>query len=111
SLDAQGRIIALNFYHPIHGCVTLTTADPFPEEHRYVPGAVRMYRKSLAALAGFGVYFIQPIEAIESRLLEDAIPQHRLTFADSGGAVVTTWAERGGAVQQWQVKGVWAPWG
>ena len=112
SLDAQGRMIALNFYHPVYGYVTLTTAEPFPEDQRYVPAAVRAYRASLATLTGFGVYFnLQEIESAESRMLENAIPQVRLALSDGGSALVTTWAERGGAVQRWEIKGAQARWG
>lgn len=55
SLDARGRFIAINFYHPEHGYVTLTSAPPFPDEERYNPAAVRAYRASLPRLEGFGV--------------------------------------------------------
>jgi hypothetical protein len=41
SLDSFGRLIALNTFHPRHGYVTLTSADPFPEPERYNPAAVR----------------------------------------------------------------------
>lgn len=112
SVDSQGRMIALNFYHPVQGYVTLTTAEPFPEDQRYVPAAVRAYRSSLAALTGFGVYFnLQDIESAESRMLENAIPQVRLALSDGGSALATTWAERGGAMQHWQIKGAQARWG
>lgn len=112
SVDTQGRMIALNFYHHVYGYVTLTTAEPFPEDQRYVPAAVRAYRSSLAALTGFGVYFnLQEIESAESRMLENAIPQVRLALSDGGSALVTTWAERGGAVQRWAIKGAQARWG
>ncbi|MBK8034379.1 MAG: hypothetical protein IPK17_33745 [Chloroflexi bacterium] len=66
SVDQSGRIIALNFYHPEHGYVTLTSADPFPDDQRYDVAAVRAYRKSLAELEGFGVQFDVPIQSVHS---------------------------------------------
>jgi hypothetical protein len=47
SVDAYGRIIALNCYHPRHGYMTLSSAPPFPESERYNPAAVRAYRFGL----------------------------------------------------------------
>ena len=43
SVDANGRLIAL--IHPRHGFVTLTAADPFPEDRRHDPAEVRRYRQ------------------------------------------------------------------
>jgi len=56
SVDSFGRFIAINFYHPVHGLVTLTSADPFPDSERYNPAVVRAYRASLARLTGFGIH-------------------------------------------------------
>ena len=98
SVNAQGRIIALNFYHPQHGYVTLTSADPFPESERYNPPAVRAYRASLTELDGYGLSFDVPITTRHSALLENALPQHHLTV--SGVEVtVTTFPNGRGAVQ------------
>ena len=54
SMDAEGRIIALNTYDPVHGYITLTSAEPFPDEDRYDPAKVRAYRAGLAKMTGFG---------------------------------------------------------
>lgn len=100
SVDSSGRLIALNTYHPQHGFVSLTVADPFPEERRYNPAAVRRYRAGLAQLDGFG-----PFGRVTQRtaaLLADAIPQVRLTFNDGRRAVMTAWAQGGGAFQCWE---------
>lgn len=110
SLDADGRIIALNFYHAAHGYVTLTTADPFPESERYNLNAVRAYRASLAHLQGFGFHFAEPITRRETRLLASAVPHVRLTFQNSATADVTTFAHERGAVQIWNVQGVTPRW-
>src|SRR5690606_18115059 len=44
SIDRNRRVVALNTYHPQHGFVTLTAADPFDEARRYDQAAVRDYR-------------------------------------------------------------------
>lgn len=110
SLDADGRIIALNFYHAVYGYVTLTTADPFPESERYNPEAVRTYRADLASLQGFGFHFGEPVIQRETRLLESAVPFIRLTFQNSATAEVTTFAHERGAVQIWNVQHVTPRW-
>ena len=68
SVDASGRLIALNTYHEQVGFVTLTTADPFPESQRYNPEAVRHYRAGLALLDGFGPQFASPVTGRAARL-------------------------------------------
>ncbi len=98
SVNADGRLIALNFYHPQHGYVTLTSAAPFPEAERYHPAAVRAYRAGLVAQDGFGVRFDPPVERQSARLIESAIPQIELRFAE-GEASVITFACAQGAVQ------------
>ncbi|MBC6935600.1 MAG: metal-independent alpha-mannosidase [Chloroflexi bacterium] len=109
SLDEAGRLIALNAYHPQHGYITLTAADPFPETERYNPAAVRAYRAGLAELRGFGLQFDQtPIER-ETSLLESAIPQTRLVFT-GGAADVTTFADDQGAAQIWNWRGLQPRW-
>ncbi len=110
SLDADGRIIALNFYHAAHGYVTLTTADPFPESERYNPAAVRAYRAGLVSLRGFGLHFDEPIIQREAALLDSAIPHLRLIFQNGGAAEVTTLAHERGVVQIWDVRGVTPRW-
>jgi len=100
SVDADGRLIALNAYHPRCGYVTLTSADPFSEEQRYNPAAVRQYRAGLAALTGFGPD-LGEVTQREAQLIADAIPALALTRADGAPASVITWAEGGGAFQLW----------
>lgn len=91
SVDQNGRIIAINSYHPKHGYVTLTTATPFPEDKRYDPPSVRAYRRGLATLEGFGFTFPDnPIIKREAWLIEDAIPQIRLFFENNVRADITT---------------------
>ncbi len=99
SVNADGRLIALNFYHPVHGYVTLTSADPFPEVERYHPAAVRAYRASLVTQDGFGVRLEQPVLDHAARLRASAIPQIDLTTADDR-LTVTTFAYAQGAVQR-----------
>jgi hypothetical protein len=102
SVDAEGRLIALNSFHEQSGYVTLTAADPFPEDQRYNPAAVRHYRAGLARLVGFGPQ-VAPVARREAFLLADAIPQIRLTFGGGTQATMTAWAHSGGAVQLWTV--------
>jgi hypothetical protein len=100
SVDADGRLIALNTLHEQFGYVTLTTADPFPEEQRYNPAEVRRYRAGLAQLVGFGPQ-AAPVVRRDVLLIADAIPQIRLVFGDDTQATMTAWAHAGGAVQLW----------
>lgn len=88
SLDANGRIIALNFYHPEYGYVTLTSADPFPDDKRYDQAAVRAYRKSLTELEGFGfseeniqTYVVNGCVVQTCRTEPDAVPRFRGRFS------------------------------
>lgn len=99
SVNADGRLIALNFYHPQHGYVTLTSAEPFPEAERYHPAAVRAYRAGLAAQDGYGLRLSAPVTARRARLLASAVPEIEL---EAGGerASVTTFASARGALQQ-----------
>jgi hypothetical protein len=105
SVDAGGRLIALNRFHPRHGYITFTVAEPFTEEARYQPAQVRAYRKQLAALQGFGPYFTEPVMRREVSLLEDAIPHVRLYLTHGGQVEVTTLADKLGAIQHWIIKG------
>lgn len=98
SVNADGRIIALNFYHPMHGYVTLTSAEPFDESRRYNAAAVRAYRASLAAQDGYGLRLAAPISDCHIRLRESAIPEITLQTAD-GQVIVTMFADARGAVQ------------
>lgn len=82
SVNRDGRIIAINFYHPIYGYATLTSAPPFDETQRYNPEAVRRYRHSLTKLDGFGLMFHLPIVQREAWLVEDALPYIRLTLGN-----------------------------
>ena len=110
SLDPDGRLIAVNTFHPAHGYVTLTTADPFPEDRRYDPAEVRRYRAGLAALEGFGPRWAAPVIRREVVLLEGAIPRVRLALANGGSAEVTTFAHGGGALQLWRITGTEPRW-
>lgn len=110
SLDTNGRVIALNTYHPQHGFVTLTTADPFDEARRYDPAAVRAYRAGLTALRGFGPHFGQPVLQRQAVLLDGALPHVRLTLGSGDVVEVTTWAQDGGALQAWEHPGLIPRW-
>jgi hypothetical protein len=111
SLDSNGCLIALNSYHPQHGYVTLTTAEPFPEDKRYDQAAVRAYRAGLANLVGFGFHFDSPVIERKTTLLESAIPYFELHFADGARAEVTTWASGGAAFQRWRILNANPYWG
>lgn len=110
SLDRSGRPIALSFYHPQQGYITLTSADPFPEAERYNPAAVRAFRARLADLEGFGLRFDKPLIRREASLLENVVPQHQLVFEGGGSAQIITLADSGGALQWCRVEGVSARW-
>lgn len=100
SLDWNGRIIALNWYHPQHGYVTLTSADPFPEDQRYNPSAVRAYRAGLAQLEGFGFQF----KHSESRMiwLTTGGMSPLIVGLGEGRASVDIKIEAGCVVQSWE---------
>lgn len=83
SVNLDGRLIAINTYHPEHGYITLTSIPPFPDEDRYNQKKVRAYRKSLVHNEGFGLQFEQEIVKREYFLIEDAIPFMRFTLADN----------------------------
>ncbi len=110
SVDRDGRIIALNSYHPLHGYVTLTAAAPFSESERYHQMAVRAYRAHLVQLHGFGLDFRQPVIRREISLLEDAIPHIRLMFEGGASAEITTFACDGGVIQTWRAEGTTPSW-
>src|SRR5690606_1858917 len=82
SVNQDGRLIALNTYHPLHGYITLSSVPPFPEEQRYHQPSVRTYRRSFVTDGGFGMQFEKTIVKREAWLIGDAIPHIRLTFAD-----------------------------
>jgi hypothetical protein len=101
----DGRITAINAYHPVYGYVTRTAAPPFPEDQRYNPQAVRAYRASLVATAGFGLHFVIPVLKREAWLIEDAIPCVRLTLENGVTAEVFTFVpvnQPVGVVQWWR---------
>lgn len=102
-VDDHGGLIALNSYHPVHGYVTLTTAEPFSERERYQPDAVRAYRRSLPTLHGAGLRFETPVS--DSAFAQDSsaplVPTLRLELADGSAATVATFACDGGACQLW----------
>lgn len=105
SVNQDGRMIALNTFHSVVGYVTLTSAPPFAEEQRYDARAVRAYRQQMTELDGYGVDFAGDIVRRKARLLEDAIPHIRLTFADGATADVITFvpsSQPQGVIQLWQ---------
>lgn len=110
SLNADGRLIALNAPHPVHGYITLTSAAPFTEADRYHPARVRAYRAGLVHLDGFGPAFDSAPLKREAYLLADAIPRIRLTFADGGQAQITAFAVEGGALMICDCDGVTPHW-
>lgn len=102
-INQEGRIIALNAYHPEHGYVTLTSAPPFTESERYNPQMVRAYRRSLVQQVGFGLQFAAPIVSREAWLQDDLYPCVRLTLADGSQAECLTYPAQGqGVVQRWK---------
>jgi len=106
SVDPNGRVVALNTYHPQHGYVTLTAADPFDETRRTDQEAVRAYRAALVALRGFGPFFADPIIQRQALLLDGAVPSVRLTLASGDTVESVTWAQDGGAIQCWEHPGL-----
>jgi hypothetical protein len=110
SVNPDGRLVAVNAYHPVYGYVTLTGTPPFPEEQRYNPQAVRAYRRALADQDGFGLRFEALIVGREAWLIEDAIPQVRLALGSGASADVITFVPEGegsddppvGVVQVWR---------
>ena len=110
SVDINGRLIALNAFHPQEGYVTFTVAPPFTEKDRYDQKAVRAYRAGLAILTGFGPVFEAPVQSREVRLLGDAIPQIHLELEGVGSATTTILALQGGVIQRWDFRGVTPLW-
>lgn len=103
SVNQDGRIIALNAYHPEHGYVTITTVPPFQEAERYNPQAVRAYRQSLVDQEGFGLAFDEPVIARDAWMQDDLYPGVRLTFKSGSQAECLTYSFRGQAViQRWK---------
>ncbi|MBK8025833.1 MAG: glycoside hydrolase family 125 protein [Chloroflexi bacterium] len=107
SVDAHGRIIALSFYQPEHGYVTLTTADPFPDDKRYDQPAVRAYRAGLAALDGFGVEFDSPVKWVYTQAQSGVTPDVAtgLRFQDRTNATGMTFVYGITAYQRWRLNG------
>lgn len=104
SINSDGRIIAINTFHPKHGYITLTSAPPFSEADRYNPDAVRAYRHSLTELDGFGLRFKSPIASYEAWLIEDAIPYIKLQLENGVEAHVITFVpvrNQNGVMQIW----------
>ncbi len=109
SVDAEGCIIALNAYHPTHGYVTLSAAEPFPETERYNPGAVRAYRKGLAGLRGFGFRLPDPSSKLSYPQLDLPLPRVQIQ-SDQGSLVSDTWVHRGRVYQHVSAQGATPIW-
>jgi hypothetical protein len=103
-VDVNGRLLALNTFHPQHGYVTLTVANPYPEDRRYDQAAVRAYRAGLVTLNGFGPDVTQPVVQRQAFLLADMIPEVCLAFANGRYAETVVWAHEGGATQIWEIE-------
>ncbi|MBW4438315.1 MAG: glycoside hydrolase family 125 protein [Pleurocapsa minor GSE-CHR-MK-17-07R] len=103
SVDAYGRIIALNFYHHKHGYATLTSAPPFDESKRYDPSAVRAYRAALANLEGFGINPSVPLEPVSAT--SDGICVRQELAGESARCSVVTYVAGGIVVQHWEAEG------
>lgn len=111
SVDAQGRLIAVNTYHAAYGYATLTAAEPFPEAARYDSAAVRAYRRGLAALDGFGPGFSQPLVHVLADHEQPVVPHLQLLFADGTQAECTTFVHEGGVIQLWSIPAHGVEWG
>lgn len=96
SVDATGRLIALNSYHPVHGYVGLTTADPFPETERYNAAAVRAYRRGLPLLRGAG--YDGAISGGDWQM-DGLVAVQSVTITNDAKATIHTWACDDGACQ------------
>lgn len=105
SVDAHGRLIALNFYHAEHGYVTLTSADPFPDDQRYDQAAVRAYRRSLAELDGFGVTFDEPVKWVYTRNGAGSMVSSGIRFEDRADATGSTFVYGLTTYQRWTFGG------
>lgn len=104
SVNAHGRLIAVNGYSSRHGYLTLSATPPFPDADRYQPEKVRAYRRGLAQDDGFGVAFESPVVAQEAWLEDDLYPHVRLSLADGESAECVTWAVAGvGVAQAWRL--------
>ncbi len=106
SVDQSGRIIALNFYHPEHGYVTLTSADPFPDDQRYDVSAVRAYRKSLAELEGFGIQFDAPIQSVQTENRYGSTVHTKIIFEDTRSVEADTFVYGVTTYQRWKLNGI-----
>lgn len=103
SINRQGRLIALNAYHPEHGVVTMTSASPFPDESRYDGGLVRAFRRGLVAEDGFGLRFEQDIVQTQAHFMQDGAVRLSLTLADdTEGSCTLEVLPSLGIVQTWQ---------
>lgn len=111
SIDADGRLIALNVYDAAHGYITLTSAQSFRDRDRYNPAKVRAYRAALPHLAGFGVHFDKPVAARTTRLSDDILPLTTLHFAHGQTAQIATLPIGSGAAQHISLpNGITAHW-
>ncbi len=110
SLDWNGRIIALNWYHPQHGYITLTSADPFPEDQRYNPSAVRAYRAGLAKLEGFGFDYEQPIVKRRIEIWAGLFPFASFDFEAKTTCGFITRQGGNRIIQRGQFKGIRPKW-
>jgi GH15 family glucan-1,4-alpha-glucosidase len=95
SVNDQGRIVALNTYHPQHGYVTLTNMPPFPNDRWYDPAFVRAYRAAQASpdLPGFGFRFGDNKPYLSTCSIDTgAMPSVRLEIEPTLTAEIVTFA-------------------
>lgn len=110
SVSAHGRLLAVNTYHAEYGIVTLTSAEPFPEAARYDAATVRQYRREMAALAGFGPHFSQPVIHVERDAEQPVVPHVSMILSGGARAESATFVHNGGVLQRWLVttEGTWS---
>ncbi|MEO0560667.1 MAG: glycoside hydrolase family 125 protein [Chloroflexota bacterium] len=114
-INADGRLVAINAYHSVHGYMTLTAFPPFPDEARYDAAKVRAYRRGLPESDGFGLRFKVEVASREAFLIEDAVPLLRFTLVNGVVAECITYvnvAAPHGVVHSWRFSapGDWATW-
>ena len=102
SVNAYGRIVALNTYDAQHGYVTANAIPPFTEDQRYEQQQVRAYRQQFVESEGYGVHLPGDVLAMDAYLIEDIIPYLTFTLADGTQAACLTFAIPDGVCQMWR---------